>query len=146
MTSSRNNTIQYVSTTKDSTRLPPRSEVVERRWNELLAPIIRKSCYDPDGIPPKNWTLKQDLRICKLALLRGRLTPADLADCIRGLRLIFPKGIAGQHKFTLKILLKDEHGNTRKRAMKAARSCQPHNPNAAGLRFIKDALRDASAA
>ena len=118
-----NNELRDVVTTKDSTRLSPRRNLNER-WNALLAPVIRASCYHPDGIPPKNWSLAQDLRICKLAIARGHLSAEDLEDCIRGLRLIFPNGIAGRHKFTLRILLKDEFGNTRKRAMKAARTTE----------------------
>jgi hypothetical protein len=70
---------------------------VEVRWNMLVASIIRDVLYQPDGKPPADWTIQQDLWIAKrLIALRDR---SDLEAAIRGLRIIYPTG-----KLTLKLL------------------------------------------
>lgn len=66
-------------------------------WNMKVAGLIRSVLYSPDGKPPKDWTINQDLRIAKFMMVSWQMT--DLEPVIRGLRLCYPSG-----KLTLKLL------------------------------------------
>lgn len=111
-----------------------KSTNIEVQWNQLLASIIRDELYQPDGKPPEQWSIGQDLRICKLILARGQVSPRDMESTIRGLRILYPAG-----KLTLRLLVKDTDWSLRRRASAAYWQTQKRAPMSGKMR---DIMRD----
>lgn len=74
-----------------------KSKNAEVAFYQAVAGLIRDVLYSPDGKPPKDWTMKQDLRIARYGLMKWAIT--DWEPVIRGLRLLYPSG-----KLTLKLI------------------------------------------
>ena len=101
----------------------------------VLAPIIRDVLY-VDGKPPAGWSLGQDLRICKQALQKGWASPANLEASIRGLRALYPNGLQGSQKLTLKLLVADKDGSLWRRSQTAHWDSFKRKPASTAIRDI----------
>ena len=108
----------------------------EPQWNSVLAPIITSVLYQPDGKPPAGWSLGQDLRICKQALAKGWASPANLEASIRGLRALYPNGLQGSQKLTLKLLVADKDGSLWRRSQTAHWDSFKRKPASTAIRDI----------
>ena len=113
---------------------------VDKSWNGFLAPLVREILYAPDGKPPDGWTLAQDLRVCKLWLVRRKdESPPDIEMFLRGLRKLYPTG-----KLTLRLLMADKDGSLYRRAMAAHYQTTKRGPSKIGVILAVLAKRGAA--